>query len=597
MDVPARIEALRKQMEKHGVDAYLVPTADYHQSEYVGEFFKARAWLSGFRGSAGTLLVFKDNAALWTDGRYFLAAEGQLAGSGIRLMKMGTEGVPTVEAYLLNQLVKGQVLGFDGRVVSAQMGNDLKAKLEEKGVWINAQLDLVDVIWEERPARSCEPIWLLSDELSGESRAIRLQRVRAKMAELKADVHVLTGLDDIAWLMNMRGNDVAYNPVALSFAVIAPNEAILYIDSDAVSQECAGQLAADGVQIRPYLDFYEELKAISGQKCVLLDRSKIGFAVEENLSGAKQILNKMNPTTLMKAIKNETELKNLHAIHVRDGVAFTKFMYWLKNSVGKQKITEIDAQNYLAERRLEQEGSLGLSFESISAYQENAAMMHYSAGPESNAEIKPEGLYLIDSGGQYMGGTTDITRTMAMGSITDVQRKHFTAVLRSMLNLQSAKFLHGCTGINLDILARGPIWDLDLDYRSGTGHGIGYMLNVHEGPNGFRWRQSPDRTEHAILEPGMVTTDEPGIYLDGQYGIRTENELVCCKGELNEYGQFLHFEPLTYAPIDLDAVDPKEMGAKEKRSLNDYHRKVYELISPHLGGAERAWLKEYTREI
>jgi Xaa-Pro aminopeptidase len=595
--VKERIAKLREVMGKAGLDAYLVPTADFHESEYVGAHFKARAWLSGFEGSAGTLLVERNSARLWTDGRYFIAAAQQLEGSDIELMRMGEEGVPALEEYLETSLPEGGVLGFDGRVIHAALGEKLMRLIQKKGGRLEIERDLVDEVWKDRPPLSARAAYFLEEQYAGESRVSKLARLREQMAEKGATAHVLTSLDDIAWLMNLRGDDVEYNPVVLSYALITPSAAVLYANKVVFSEYMIRDLKQDGVTLRPYDQIYQDLKALGHEDKVLLDKGRVNYAIFRRLDGVGALINEMNPTTQMKAIKNSVELENLRRSHLKDGVAFTHFMYWLKTHVGKMPITEISASDYLEARRREQDDFVELSFDTIAGYGEHAALMHYSATPQSDAAIQPEGMLLVDSGAQYMDGTTDITRTMAMGELSAEQKLHFTTVLRSMLNLMSAKFLHGCTGLSLDILARGPIWDLDLDYKCGTGHGVGFLLNVHEGPQGFRWRARADRSEGALMEEGMVTTNEPGIYLEGRYGIRTENEMICRKGEKNEYGQFMYFEPLTYAPIDLDAVEPDLMSEKEKRVLNEYHAMVFEKLSPFMQGEELEWLRHYTRAI
>ncbi|MDD6033464.1 MAG: aminopeptidase P family protein [Oscillospiraceae bacterium] len=598
MTVKERLAALRAVMAQKKVDALIVPTADFHQSEYVGDYFKARAWLSGFTGSAGTLVVMADWAGLWTDGRYFIQAERQLAGSGIELCRMGVEGVPTESEYLLANLKEGQTLAFDGRVLPGSEGEMLCRELAKKGVSVDCSKDFPGMIWTDRPAMSCTPAFLLEEKYAGRSAAEKLSDVRRVMADRGASAHLLTTLDDIAWLFNIRADDVACTPVLLSYALVTMDQALLYVNPDAISEEVKAGLKASGIALRPYEGIYEAAEELAGET-VLLNGKKVNYALYSVLQERASIVDEANPEQLMKAVKNETEVANLRLSHIRDGVAFTKFMYWLKNSVGrvKMRITESSAAEYLEDRRREQPGFIEPSFTTISAYGPNAAMMHYSATPESDADLLPEGLYLVDSGGQYYEGTTDITRTMALGPVPDEQKKHFTAVCRSVLALQNAVFLEGCRGINLDILARGPIWEMGIDYRCGTGHGVGYLSGVHEAPNGFRWKIVPERNDSAVLEPGMVTTDEPGVYIEGSHGIRTENELLCVAGEKNEYGQFLHFECLTFAPIDLDAIDPQYLSEREKGWLNAYHKEVFEKLSPYLTGDETEWLRKYTRAI
>lgn len=595
--ISERIQSLRAIMAKNNISAYVIPTADFHESEYVGEYFKTRRYMSGFTGSAGTLVVTLDKAGLWTDGRYFIQAARQLERTGITLFKMGEEGVPSIEEFLLDELKEGSTLGFDGRVINTKLGLTFKEKLSSKNISIFYEKDLVDEIWSDRPSLPKEPVFLLDVKYSGKSTADKLKEVRQEMSKNNATVHIITTLDDIAWLFNIRGNDITYNPVVLSYAIITKDKAYLFADKEKFSDEIIASLSNDSVILKDYNEVYEFVKTISSTETVLLDTKKVNYAIYHNLNKDIKIVDKQNPTVLFKAIKNEVEIENLRKAHIKDGVAVTKFMYWLKNNIGKIEMTEITASDYLEERRKEQEGFIELSFDTISAYNANAAMMHYSATEESHAVLKPEGLLLVDSGGQYFEGTTDITRTFILGPVSDEIKMHFTTVVRSMFNLASARFLHGCIGQNLDILARGPLWDMNIDYKCGTGHGVGYLLNVHEAPNGFRWKKVPERDDGCVLEEGMVTTDEPGVYVEGSHGIRIENELVCHKGEKNEYGQFMYFEHITFAPIDLDGIDPSLLSPREINILNNYHKEVYEKLSPYLTKEEAEWLKTYTRAI
>ena len=592
-----RIQMLRQKMAERGITIYVVPTSDFHESEYVGDYFKARKFITGFTGSAGTAVITMDQAGLWTDGRYFIQAAAQLANSEVKLFKMGEENVPTVIEFIRDHLVQGGGLGFDGRVINGRLGTELKELAEQKKASFHTSQDLVGMIWEERPAMPMEPVFLLEEQYTGESTTSKIKRVREKMKQSNADVHILTSLDDIAWVLNIRGNDILHFPVVLSFLAITQTECCLFIHSEVLSESVRMQLEQWGITICDYEAIYSYVAQIEAKKTVWMDCDRVNFNICNQLNSEVKVLNQENPTVRMKAIKNPVELENLRNAHVEDGVAFTKFMYWLKTNVGKIPMTEITASDYLAERRKERKGFLDLSFDTIAAYEANGAMMHYCATLESAAVLEPRGFLLVDSGGHYYQGTTDITRTMALGPITEKQREHFTIVLRSNLNLAAAKFLYGCNGHNLDILSRGPLWELGLDYKCGTGHGVGYLLNVHEAPNGFRWKIVPERKDSAIFEEGMVTTDEPGVYLEGEYGIRTENELVCCKAEKNEYGQFMKFETITYAPIDLDAIDPELLTKREKQLLNDYHHMVYEKLSPYLTEEEQKWLQVYTRAV
>ncbi len=595
--IKQRIENIRDLMKEKNIYAYIVPSSDYHQSEYVGDYFKSREFMSGFTGSSGTLIISMDEAGLWTDGRYFIQAEQELKDSGIKLFKMGEEGVPTIEEYLLEKLPKNSTLGFDGRVMSVKEGQSLANKLAFKGINIEYKYDLVNDIWEDRCSLPTEKAFLLGTEYSGESFSDKLSRIRAVMKEKKATTHILASLDDIAWLFNIRGRDVKSNPVVLSYAVISIDSVYLFIDKNKIGEDIRAELSKENVQIKGYEEVYEFIKNIDENEVVLIDTSKVNYAIYNNIPSNVQKIEERNPSILFKSIKNEIELKNIRNSHIKDGVAFTKFMYWLKNNIGKIEITEISATQKLEEFRREQDKFIEPSFSTIAAYKDHAAMMHYSATEESNYKLEPRDLFLVDSGGQYFDGTTDITRTIALGPIPENVRKDFTNVVRGMIRLSKAKFLYGCRGYNLDILARGPLWEEGIDYKCGTGHGIGFVLNVHEGPNGFRWKVREDIDDSCILEEGMVTTNEPGVYVENSHGIRIENEIVVRKAEKNEYGQFMDFEVITFAPIDLDAIDESLILKDEKVYLNNYHKQVYDKISPYLNEEEKQWLKTYTREI
>jgi len=592
-----RIEKLRNLMKEKNIYAYIVPSSDYHQSEYVGDYFKSREFMSGFTGSAGTLIITMDEVGLWTDGRYFIQAENELKGSDIKLFKMGEEGVPTILEYLLEKLPKNSTLGFDGRVMSVKEGQNFANKLAFKNITIDYKYDLVNDIWEDRCSLSTEKAFLLGVEYSGESFSDKLSRVRETMKNKKATTHILASLDDIAWLFNIRGRDVKSNPVVLSYAIIKLDSVYLFIDENKLGEDIKVELNKENVQIKEYDDIYEYIKNIDENDVVLIDTSKVNYAIYNNIPSNVQKIEERNPSILFKSIKNKIELKNIRNSHIKDGVAFTKFMYWLKNNIGKIEITEISATQKLEEFRREQDKFIEPSFSTIAAYKEHAAMMHYSATEESNYKLEPRDLFLVDSGGQYFDGTTDITRTIALGPIPENVRKDFTNVVRGMIRLSKAKFLYGCRGYNLDILARGPLWEQGIDYKCGTGHGIGFVLNVHEGPNGFRWKVREDIDDSCVLEEGMVTTNEPGVYVENSHGIRIENEIVVRKAEKNEYGQFMDFEVITFAPIDLDAIDESLMLEDEIVYLNNYHKQVYDKISPYLNEEEKIWLKNYTREI
>lgn len=595
MTVPERISVLRSLMEEKGYDVYLVPTDDSHQSEYVGEYFKARAFITGFTGSAGTAVITKTDAGLWTDGRYFIQAAAQLEGSGITLFKAGQPDVPTIEAYITDVIPEGGTLGFDGRVVAMGQGQALKAALAAKNARIDYSEDLIDRIWEDRPALSTKPAFALGVEYTGESTADKLSRIREAMKKEGADVHILAALDDICWTTNLRGNDIEYFPLLLSYAVITMDDMKLYVDETKLTAEMKESLAKDGISIHPYNAVYEDIKGLSAKDGVLVDPSRLNYALYNNIPKEAKVIEQMNPEVLMKAMKNDTELKNIVNAHIKDGTAVTRFMCWLKKNIGKTEITEISAAKKLDSFRREQEGYLWQSFEPICGSGEHGAIVHYAATPETNVPVTTNGLFLTDTGGGYMEGSTDITRTFAFGELTDRMKEDFTTVLLCNLHLARAVFPHGISGFNLDAMARTPAWERGMDYNHGTGHGVGYLMNIHEAPAGFRC--AVREKERNILEPGMVITNEPGIYIEGSHGIRIENEMIVRKGPKTEYGQFLYFEPITYVPIDLDAVDPDMMKQEDKDQLNAYHEKVYELISPHLNDEEKEWLKEYTRAV
>ena len=595
MKVTERISKLRELMEKKHIDMYIVPSADNHQSEYVGEHFKARAFITGFTGSAGTAIITKTEAGLWTDGRYFLQAEQQLTGSGVELYRMGEPGVPTVTQFVADKLPENGTLGFDGRLVAVDEGKAYAEAAAAHGGSVNYAYDLVDEVWEDRPALSTEKAFALGEELTGESAASKLARIREAMKAEGADVHVVTSLDDIAWILNVRGNDVAYSPLLLSYMIISMDKVDLYVDETKLNDEIRAGFDAIHVVLHPYNDIYEDLKKYGKGDTLLIDPDRMNYALYYNISDEACKVEKRNPSVLMKAIKNEVELKNIRNAHIKDGIAMTKFMKWVKENVGKMEISEMSASDKLEEFRAEQEGFLWPSFEPICGSGEHAAIVHYSSTPETNIPLKENAFFLTDTGGNYYEGSTDITRTFALGEVSDIEKLHFTTVAKSMLNVMTAKFLYGATGSNIDMLARKPFWDMDLNFNHGTGHGVGYLLNIHEGPTGIRWMHRA--SEATPFEEGMVITDEPGIYIAGSHGIRTENELIVRKGVQNEYGQFMYFEPITFVPIDLDAIDADVMSVEDKKMLNDYHKAVFEKISPYLNEEETEWLKKYTREV
>ncbi len=596
MTIKQKLNALRILMKEKKIDAYLVPTDDFHGSEYVGDYFKCRKYITGFTGSAGTAIITQDMAGLWTDGRYFIQAADQLRDTTIELFKSGEPGVPTVHQFLNDKLQEGMCLGFDGRTVSAREAEELQELLQEKHITFSVNDDLIGEIWEDRPVLSCEPVMELDIRWTGKSRADKIAEIREQMKAKEADTFILTSLDDIAWLLNIRGNDIHCCPVVLSYLVMMENELRLYANAAAFSEEIRSNLEADGVKIYPYDDVYSYVQSISSDKKVLLSRANVNSRLVSNIPSEVTILDEPNLTLLPKAVKNETEMENERIAHIKDGVAVTKFIHWLKKNVTRTTITELSTAEKLYQFRSEQEHFLGESFDPIIAYGTHAAIVHYSATEATDIPLEARGMVLADTGGHYLEGTTDITRTIVLGPVTAKEKKFFTAVLRGNLNLAAAKFKYGCTGLNLDYLARGPLWELGEDYNHGTGHGVGYLLNVHEGPNSFRWKNLPGNPA-PVLEEGMITSDEPGYYLENEFGIRHENLVLCKKAEKTSFGQFMCFEPLTMVPFDLEGINPEEMTERERKLLNDYHQKVYTTISPYLDEEEKEWLKQATREI
>lgn len=596
VQIRERLASLRAVMADAGIDYYMMPTADFHNSEYVNEYFKVREFFCGFTGSNGTLVVWQEGAGLWTDGRYFIQAERELDGTGVTLFKQGEEGVPTIKEFLNKEMSEGQTLGFDGRVVSADMGLGFEKSFESKKVKIAYVDDLSAKVWKDRPTLPCGKAFVIEDELAGESVKAKLSKVREKLSEVKAEGLLLTKLDDLMWLFNIRGCDVECNPVALSYGYITLDKAVLFIQKEALTSKVELHLDVAEVEVREYAEVVAYLEEQSLVSKVLADGRHCNYTLYKKLADKCEVINQKNPTEILKSVKNPVELENMAKVYLLDSVAVTKFIYWIKKNIGKMEITEITAADYLEGLRREIPEFLDLSFPTISAYNANGAMMHYSATPDNFAYLKPEGMLLVDSGGQYKGGTTDITRTIVLGEISEEIKCHYTAVVAGMLQLSDAKWLYGCTGRNLDILARQPLWDMNIDYKCGTGHGVGYILNVHEGPQNIRWRFMEGMTE-AVIEAGMDVTNEPGVYIEGSHGIRIENVMVAKNGVKNGDGQFMYFDTLTYAPIDLDAIDVKYMSETNRRRLNEYHKAVFEKVSPYLNADEKMWLKDATREV
>ena len=605
-------------MKKNGIDWYMVVTADYHNSEYVSDYFKCREWLSGFTGSNGTLLVSSDVAYLWTDGRYFVQAAMELESSGIKLMKMGEENVPKIKEYLEKHMKPGEVLGFDGRTCNADYINSIYEFIGRDKT-LKYDLDLCEKIWKDRPAINCSKAYVIGTEFTGESYLNKIKRVRDYLDKYNCQYLFLSKLDDIMWLFNIRGEDVEYNPVVLSYACISKDDCYLFIQNEAVSEEFALYAKINNIVLKDYNEVYSFLEdsfredknfntVDSVEPNICADLKQINYCVYGLLKGKTNIVDSVNPTTLFKAVKNATEIENMKEFFLLDSVAVCRFLYRLDMRVKAHErgeypgdylkdengdiLSEKSAERLIDELRSQIPGFKGLSFTTISAYGSNGAMMHYEAGGDGGALLKNEGFLLVDSGGQYLGATTDVTRTIVLGDISDEQKRDFTLVLKGMLNLMNTQFIKGCTGRNLDIIARAPLWKMGMDYKCGTGHGVGCFLNVHEGPHSIRWRYI-ENSHETELEPGMVVTDEPGVYKEGRYGIRTENTLLIVEGDKTEDGSFLRFEPLTLVPIDLRAVDLSLLEREDIRQLRDYQSLVIDSLSPHLTDEEAKWLKGF----
>lgn len=585
MKIDEKINECRKIMKEKKVAAYIVPTSDFHQSEYIADYFKGREFLTGFTGSAGTFIIFEDESCLWVDGRYHIQAENQIKGSEIKLFKQGNDGVPTFIDYLILKLDKNSKIAFDSRQLSCSVALEILAKSTLKV----ENFDILESIWKKRKNLPSNKIFLLEEKYSGKNTLEKISEIRKIMKEKNVKHNIISSLDDIAWIFNFRGNDINNNPIALSFAIISEKNVTLYINSSKLDKKSVKYFAENKIEVKNYFDIFEDIKKLNGS--ILVDYNKISYEILNSIDKKNEVVNSINPSTYLKAHKNEIEIENTKEIHIADGVAVTKFMYWLKNNFEKEIITEIIAEEKINSLRKEILGFMGLSFDTISAFGKNAAMMHYKANVNNKTRIK-NGAYLLDSGGQYLKGTTDITRTFFLGKVPKIVKVHNTLVLKGMLALTKAKFLYGATGTNLDILARQFLWNENIDYKCGTGHGVGHFLNVHEGPHGIRFQYNSQR-----LEEGMIVTNEPGAYIEGSHGIRIENELLVKKAFENEHGKFLEFETLTFAPIDLDGIVRSMLTKEEKQQLNLYHTEVYKKLSKFLNKKERDFLKEYTMAI
>lgn len=587
-EMSTNLSKLQAQLKESKISYYLIPSEDPHQSEYVDDSFKFREFISGFTGSAGTLLVSPENCWLWTDGRYFTQAEEQIDSSHIQLMRQGVDGVPTILEFLDEHLELEDILGTNGLYISANYGKKLARTAKKHKAVFHTRYRLVEEMWADRPVLTKNSVYLHELKYAGEDFPSKLSKIRAVMKIEDAQGYFLSSLPDIAWLFNLRGDDIKCTPVFYSYVWISENKCFLFVRENCLSAAVISYLKEQNVIIMDYAETASFLETQHGT--VMLDPDCVNYLHYQLLFKCK-IISSKNPTERLKAVKNEIQIQNLRQYHIYDGVAMTKFIYWLKTQIGQVPMTEMSVSRRLEEEREKQPDYMGPSFDTICAYKDHAAMMHYQATEESDVPLAPEGMLLIDSGAQYSGATTDVTRTFVLGPISEEEKKSYTLVCKSMLLLADVKFLAGCRGSNLDIIAREPLWEAGLDYRCGTGHGVGYFLGVHEGPNAFRWRSSPENLD-AVLQPGMVTTDEPGVYVPGRYGIRTENMLLCKKQRQNEYGAFLEFEPLTMVPIDLDGIDFSLLNDKEKRLLSQYQNMVYNAVSPYLTEEESSWLKQ-----
>ena len=622
-----RLEKLRRKMERLGIDYYLIPTADYHNSEYVAPYFQTRHYFCGFSGSNGTLVVGMEEAGLWTDGRYFIQAEKELTGTGVDLYREMEEGVPTVSEWLADRMKENGTLGFDGGCLNVRQVRNLKKKLAHKKVCFVSQYDPAEEIWTDRPALPSHPAFVLGEEYSGESAESKLARVRAKMRQAGARVYVESKLDNLMWLFNLRGADVECTPVALSFGLVTMDRQVLFIQDSEVTGKVRAYADSIGLDLQPYGSVtafledpavYQEAAGADGTDAadhaqtdcrVLFDPGSLSIRLWNAVTRGREAagiktgthydIEKRSPVEDFKAAKNETELKNIRAAYRDDSAAVCRFLYWLHRHVENgtvDSLTEYTAAQKMDSLRTEISDFVDLSFGTISAYGPNAAMMHYSAKKDDCARLRPQGMLLVDCGGQYLRGTTDVTRTMALGPVTEDMRRHYTLTAVGNLQLLDAVFLYGCTGRNVDILARQPLWSTFVDYKCGTGHGIGYLLGVHEGPQNIRWRFAEGMAE-AVLEPGMIVSDEPGVYIEGEYGIRIETILEVVEAAKNGDGRFLRFSPLTLVPLDPSLIDPEYLTPQTRDVLNRYHTRVYAEIAPLLNEEERRWLRKQTALI
>lgn len=591
--IEQRLAALRAVMKEQNVQAVIIPTSDFHDTEYVCEHFAARAYFSGFTGSAGTLVVLQDGGGLWTDGRYFIQAARQLEGSGIVLEKLNEPGTPSIPGYLIEHLSAGDTAAVDGRTISFKQYETWRSELKAHDIDLKVDEDLPGMAWPERPELPATRTFTWDEKYAGESTSSKLARVREAIAKENAKSHITSKIDETAWLFNLRADDIPCFPAFLSYALIEPDKAVLYMDDSRLDDQSRTRLEKDGVEIRGYEQIYEDAPML--EEAVLVDENYLNSKLGASL---KKPVWKKNPITPMKALKNKAEQEGARRAHIKDGAAVVKFWKWLEDSLKAGKvIDEQDAVEKVHEFRAQQPDFLEDSFDAISAWGPNAAMPHYHATRDNCAVIEPKGLYLLDSGGQYLDGTTDITRTFVVGDLDEEERNSFTRVLQGHINLANAKFKKGTRGYNLDVLTRMPLWLEMQDFNHGTGHGVGALSSVHEGPNSYYWLVTPTRNGSTVLEEGMITSDEPGLYIEGKYGIRHENLLLTKELGSNEYGDWYGNEVLTMVPFDVRGLDLDLMSPTEKAWLNAYHQEVFDKISPLLEEEEVEFLKEKTRPV
>ncbi|HHT29206.1 MULTISPECIES: aminopeptidase P family protein [Petrimonas] len=591
--VPERLAAIRAFMETAKLDAFIVPSTDAHLSEYPPKKWESRKWISGFTGSAGTAVVTRKRAGVWTDSRYFLQAEAELEGSGFDLFKMGQPGTPDMTDWVVEQVGSGGTVGIDGLVYAASDAKSLKSVLDARGIRLETTLDPFAAIWKDRPEIAANKIFLLSDEITGESTKSKIERILGELDRLDADGLIVVSLDALAWIFNMRGSDVDYNPVAVAYGYVSKKESVLFVDEAKLDHFTKSALLKQGVKIDDYGQVFNYVANLPEKSTICITGSKINYKLYQTIPASCRIVDVPSPVDLMKAVKNGTELDGFRNAMIKDGVALVKFFMWLEKAVAEGVVTEVTVEEKLREFRSQQELFVGESFSTIAGYAGNGAVIHYHAHPDTCLKVKPEGLLLIDSGGQYMDGTTDITRTVAVGKLTRQMKEDYTNVLKGHIAIATAIYPEGTRGSQLDILARKALWDNCQTYWHGTGHGIGHFLNVHEGPQNIRLEENP-----TLLKPGMVTSNEPGIYRANQYGIRIENLVVTREYRKTEdFGNFYNFETITLCPIDTRPIVRKLLTKNEIGWLNAYHEMVYNKLKKHLNKTEKEWLREKTRPI